>query len=166
MNFKVDKISFSAPAKEIDPNQIPVIFLHGFTQSSQDWNKVITSLDDNIFPIAIDLIGHGKSESPTEIDDYKVAGASSDFYYISGNDGSSNPMLIKVNPANDSATTLLTAGLYDIYKMTISSDNIVLFNALRMADGVKIIGQIDAIGTVTILDETLDKEMVVLERMN
>ena len=42
----------------------------------------------------------------------------------------------------------------------------MIFNALRMPDGAKIIGEIDSGGTVTILDETLNTEVTVLERIN
>jgi hypothetical protein len=91
---------------------------------------------------------------------------SSDYYYLSGTDSSNNPLLLKVNPENDSVTTLLGAGLYEVYKMTVSSGNVVVFNALRMSDGAKILGEISAAGAVTILDETLNSEVVSLERIN
>ena len=42
----------------------------------------------------------------------------------------------------------------------------VTLNALRMADGKKVFGRIDAAGTLTITDEQLDVEAVVLERIN
>lgn len=102
----------------------------------------------------------------SEIDDIKLADASANYYYLSGDDSSVNPLLLKVNPVDDSVTTLLSPGLYDIINMTVSSDDTVIFNALRMSDGVKIIGEIDSLGTVTILDEIIDSEIVILERIN
>lgn len=101
----------------------------------------------------------------SEISDIKLADASTDHYYISGNDNSNNPLLIKVDPTDDSVITLLSAGLYDIYKMTVSSDNKVIFNALRMADGVKVIGEINSTGTLRILDESSNSNVVVLEKI-
>jgi 2-succinyl-6-hydroxy-2,4-cyclohexadiene-1-carboxylate synthase len=47
-------------------NKIPIIFLHGFLGSSKDWKFIISKLNDNFFPISIDLVGHGKSDSPVD----------------------------------------------------------------------------------------------------
>ena len=94
----------------------------------------------------------------------KIAVASDDYYYLVGSDESSNPVVMKVNPVDDSTTTL-QSGEYDIYKLSVSTANEILFNALRMSDGKKVIGKIDAAGTTTIIDETLDQEVTVLERI-
>jgi hypothetical protein len=93
---------------------------------------------------------------------------SSDAYYLAGTDGSSSPILLKVDPTTDGVTTLLpkNSQYYDIYAMSVSSANTVNFNALRMSDGAKIIGQIDASGSLTILDSTLNTQVVMLEKIN
>jgi hypothetical protein len=96
----------------------------------------------------------------------RFAGYSSNYYYVSGTDVNDNSILLKIDPSDDSIVTLLPAGRYDIYKMTVSINNIVTFNALRMSYGAKIIGEIDSSGVVKILDETLNSEVVVLERIN
>ena len=98
----------------------------------------------------------------------KCAVASDNFYYLSGNDASDNPVLIKVNATDDTYTSLYTAGIYDIYTMAVSTSDKLLFNALRMSDGVKVIGEIDASvdpAILTILDEVSNTVMVVLERI-
>ena len=41
-----------------------VLFIHGFTGSSHDWENIIVRLPENINYYAIDLIGHGDSDSP------------------------------------------------------------------------------------------------------
>lgn len=48
----------------------PILFLHGFTGSSNDWKFIEGSLSSEFTPILIDLIGHGKSVSPKEIEKY------------------------------------------------------------------------------------------------
>lgn len=53
-------------------NKNPIIFLHGFTGSVTDWKFVTDQLPENLTPIFIDLIGHGKSESPNSIKYYKA----------------------------------------------------------------------------------------------
>ena len=41
-----------------------VFLLHGFTGSSNDWNEIIPQSQQKVFLCCIDLIGHGKSDSP------------------------------------------------------------------------------------------------------
>ena len=50
----------------------PIIFLHGFTGSVNDWNFVTEQLSENFSPIFIDLIGHGKSDSPNNVEFYET----------------------------------------------------------------------------------------------
>jgi 2-succinyl-6-hydroxy-2,4-cyclohexadiene-1-carboxylate synthase len=49
-----------------------VFFLHGFTGSSEDWNKIIPSLNHDYHIIAVDLIGHGQSDSPEDLTYYSA----------------------------------------------------------------------------------------------
>jgi hypothetical protein len=93
----------------------------------------------------------------------KSANNSARHYYITGNDTSSNPVLLKVSVDNDTPVKLLSG--YDIYKMTVTDDDIVVFNALRMSDGAIVIGEISAAGQVTILDAAINAEVTVLERI-
>ena len=45
---------------------INIFFLHGFTGSSEDWNFVLPGIDRRFNKFTIDLIGHGKSDSPND----------------------------------------------------------------------------------------------------
>jgi hypothetical protein len=90
-------------------------------------------------------------------------GCSDNYYYIVGNNSQFDPVLLKINATNDSYTTLASG--YDIYKFTVSSNDVVTFNALRMSDGAKVIGEISASGQLRILDSTLNSEVVALERI-
>ena len=49
-----------------------VLFIHGFTGSSHDWDNIIIHLPENFNYYAIDLIGHGDSDSPAEKNLYNV----------------------------------------------------------------------------------------------
>lgn len=49
-----------------------IFFLHGFTGSSKDWEEIIPQLNPNYNCAAVDLIGHGKSDSPENVELYKV----------------------------------------------------------------------------------------------
>lgn len=66
MKLKVDDIEFNLllNAPKIDKTQIPVVFLHGFSGNADDWQFIIDKLPEKYFPAAIDLIGHGRTDSP------------------------------------------------------------------------------------------------------
>jgi 2-succinyl-6-hydroxy-2,4-cyclohexadiene-1-carboxylate synthase len=49
-----------------------VFLLHGFTGSSKDWMEIIPNLNKKFSYTAIDLIGHGQSDAPNELELYKT----------------------------------------------------------------------------------------------
>ncbi|GAB4364342.1 MAG: 2-succinyl-6-hydroxy-2,4-cyclohexadiene-1-carboxy late synthase [Calditrichia bacterium] len=48
-----------------NPQNSPIIFLHGFMGSSADWEAVISSLMEDFYCVAVDLPGHGQSPLPS-----------------------------------------------------------------------------------------------------
>jgi len=92
--------------------------------------------------------------------------ATDNFYYLHGSNSSSNSFFIKVDPTDDSYTVLsLSTDEYYIYTWAPSAADEFIFNALRVSDGVNVVGKFDVSGNLTILDEESDLEMVVLERI-
>jgi len=63
-NLNLEKLS------EFEATKKSVLFLHGFTSSSKDWNDVTQKIDKRFNKLAIDLIGHGKSSSPSTVNSY------------------------------------------------------------------------------------------------
>ena len=57
---------------DFNPSKKTIVFLHGFTGSANDWKDVSSKIDKRFNKIAIDLIGHGKTSSPTEIKFYTI----------------------------------------------------------------------------------------------
>lgn len=113
-------------------------------------------------------IGEPQDIAIAVISDIKVAASSDNYYYLAGYDASNYSILLKIDPTdpdNHIVENLLPVGSYDVYKMSITSDDVVTFNALRMADGAKIVGEISASGDLTVLDESLGVEMLSLERI-
>jgi len=91
--------------------------------------------------------------------------ASDSYYYLAGTStGTPQSVLVKINPEDNVYETLLAGG-YDIYKMTVGNDEVITFNALRMIDGAIIIGQISSTGEIDVLDQSLNTEVTVLERI-
>jgi pimeloyl-ACP methyl ester carboxylesterase len=50
----------------------PIVFLHGFTGSHEDWRFQMATVKDPYRGIAMDLRGHGKTEAPTTETDYSI----------------------------------------------------------------------------------------------
>lgn len=46
-----------------DPSGIPILFLHGFMGHAGVWRPVMEQLTDNMYAVALDLPGHGKTTS-------------------------------------------------------------------------------------------------------
>ena len=55
---------------EFESSKKTILFLHGFTGSSDDWRDIVQKLDKRFNKIALDLIGHGKSSSPSSVNYY------------------------------------------------------------------------------------------------
>ncbi|PID61389.1 MAG: 2-succinyl-6-hydroxy-2,4-cyclohexadiene-1-carboxylate synthase [Ignavibacteriae bacterium] len=71
MKIKINDISLNVSFnKNKLKNKTPILFLHGFTGSLNDWLFIKKNLPENFTPILIDLIGHGKSSSPKNIEKY------------------------------------------------------------------------------------------------
>ncbi|MGK9476253.1 2-succinyl-6-hydroxy-2,4-cyclohexadiene-1-carboxylate synthase [Melioribacter sp. OK-6-Me] len=67
MRLKIDNIHINYITGEgRNSSGIPILFIHGFTGSSNDWKFLMNRLHPSYFPIAIDLVGHGKSDSPDD----------------------------------------------------------------------------------------------------
>jgi len=66
----IDNIKFFIQRTATDFNKKPIIFLHGFTGSSLDWNFLINKLPNKFEPITIDLLGHGQTSSAKDLTKY------------------------------------------------------------------------------------------------
>jgi len=65
------KINVEHP-KEIDKSKDYVLFLHGFTGCAEDWFPVFEQMPAKYNYIAMDVVGHGKSDSPGDPAKYNV----------------------------------------------------------------------------------------------
>ncbi|MCX7798175.1 MAG: 2-succinyl-6-hydroxy-2,4-cyclohexadiene-1-carboxylate synthase [Melioribacter sp.] len=66
MKININQINFNIIPDDFKfiEEKIPIVFLHGFTGSSEDWTFIFDKLPEKYSPLAIDLIGHGLSDSP------------------------------------------------------------------------------------------------------
>lgn len=70
INYKY--ISININTDYFDRSKPVIIFLHGFSGSSEDWKEILPNINSSYSPIAIDLIGHGKSSCNKKENDYTV----------------------------------------------------------------------------------------------
>lgn len=95
----------------------------------------------------------------------KFGAASDNYYYVFGLNDAGKANLLKIDPIDDSYEVLIN-GSYDISKLDVSPNDEIIFNALSMADGKNVIGEIDPSGNINIIDETINSQVTVLERIN
>jgi hypothetical protein len=128
-------------------------------------NKLIFVQPNSGSTIAIDN-GYEINTLDLPLSKISTARSSSNYVYISGTDNSSsNSVLVKFNPSDNSSSQMYTKGTYDIYNFNVTSDDTITFSALRMNDGKKVLGKILANGTLSITDESINKEITILERI-
>ena len=128
-------------------------------------NKLIFVQQNSGSTIAIDN-GYEINTLDLPLSNINIARSSSNYVYISGTDNSSsNSVLVKFNPSDNSSSQMYTKGTYDIYNFNVTSDDNITFSALRMNDGKKVLGKILANGTLSITDESINKEITILERI-
>ncbi len=67
--FDINGIEFNVEQSGSGP---PLVLLHGFTGSAANWSEHAGVFAASFTTYAIDLIGHGRSESPPDPDRYRV----------------------------------------------------------------------------------------------
>jgi len=84
MKVDVDGIGFNVLLhdSEYDNHKAPIIFLHGFTGNAADWQFIFHQLPKNYYPVAIDLIGHGGTDSPEDPKHYSCSSIVYQIYTI------------------------------------------------------------------------------------
>jgi len=65
-------INVISESDSVPADKTPILFLHGFTGSCEDWSSLFSSLNSKYFPIGIDLPGHGKTTVPNNSDNFST----------------------------------------------------------------------------------------------
>lgn len=79
MILRVNEIDYFVDVKG---EGFPLVFLHGFTGDTHTWDEITGRLKKSYQCIAIDIIGHGRSESPSDSARYTMDQASRDIKTI------------------------------------------------------------------------------------
>jgi len=64
MKITYKNISLNLNIVQKNDSENYILFLHGFTGSSEDWKDIANNIDRRFNIAALDFIGHGKSQSP------------------------------------------------------------------------------------------------------
>lgn len=74
MQLKIDDLKFNLilDQSNLKTKRIPVVFLHGFTGRADDWNFIADKLPSDFYSIAVDMLGHGNSSKPDNIEKYST----------------------------------------------------------------------------------------------
>ena len=65
----------------------PLVLLHGFTGSSRSWGPLLPALAGRRTTIAIDVVGHGDSDKPNDLERYAMERAAADAVAAVANEG-------------------------------------------------------------------------------
>ncbi|HDR8061450.1 2-succinyl-6-hydroxy-2,4-cyclohexadiene-1-carboxylate synthase [Bacillus thuringiensis] len=72
MNVTLQGVSYEY---EVVGSGEPLLLLHGFTGSMETWRSFIPSWSEQFQVIVVDLVGHGKTESPEDVTHYDIRNA-------------------------------------------------------------------------------------------
>jgi 2-succinyl-6-hydroxy-2,4-cyclohexadiene-1-carboxylate synthase len=73
---------------------LPLVLLHGFTGSSENWLPYLQRFTAQYRVLAVDLLGHGKTDSPADPVRYQMDYASADLISIFDSFGLDRPVLL------------------------------------------------------------------------
>lgn len=108
-------------------------------------------------------------QSPKELSslDMTIAhtGVSGTSLYVAGTDATGKSVIKKIDTQHENSVTTVFSGLYDIYKMSVGTGDELVFSGLRLSDAKKILAKISAAGELTILQETSDQNLAILQRV-
>ena len=65
-------INIISESNSVPADKTPILFLHGFTGSCEDWSFLFPSLNSKYFPIAVDLPGHGNTTVPNNHENFST----------------------------------------------------------------------------------------------
>lgn len=89
------------------------------------------------------------------------------YYFIAGTDSNNKTFLIRIDPTNDSYINIIPKNEYDVYAFSADEHEGIIFNALRMSDGKRVIGKVDIYSNnLNMIDEENDVEIIYLEKIN
>ncbi|GCF76146.1 2-succinyl-6-hydroxy-2,4-cyclohexadiene-1-carboxylate synthase [Bacillus cereus] len=69
MNVTLQGVSYEY---EVVGSGEPLLLLHGFTGSMETWRSFIPSWSEQFQVILVDIVGHGKTESPEDVTHYDI----------------------------------------------------------------------------------------------
>jgi len=79
MDFVINGVRYHV---DVWGDGFPLLLLHGFTADSSTWDEFKLAWKGHSKVIAIDIIGHGKTDSPFELSRYDIEAVADDLYAL------------------------------------------------------------------------------------
>lgn len=79
MRHIIDGIRYNV---EINGDGFPAILLHGFTGDASMWSPFIEKWGKNLKLFAVDIVGHGKTDPPDDVERYKMLSVVDDLFLL------------------------------------------------------------------------------------
>ncbi|MBR5468893.1 MAG: hypothetical protein IKU78_00285 [Paludibacteraceae bacterium] len=143
--------------------------------AASPYNPYLVTLENRILAIgkysaAMVLDSDNKDDITGNVFDINDNMRIRDFHYTDSyiyccGEISGNFSLVRIDPYTYSKEVIMQNNDYEIYSFTVLNDETIMFNGLRLSDGKNIIASIDKNGKFKILDETLNSQESVLERI-
>jgi 2-succinyl-6-hydroxy-2,4-cyclohexadiene-1-carboxylate synthase len=107
--------------KDISPDKDYVLFLHGFTGCAEDWNSIFEQFPDKYNLFALDIIGHGKSDSPSDPTLYNIESIINQIKYVKDHLTKEKIFLVGYSMGGRIALSYATAHPDDIKGLVLES---------------------------------------------
>lgn len=143
--------------------------------AASPYNPYLVTLENRILAIgkssaAMVLDSDNKDDITGNVFDINDNMRIRDFHYTDSyiyccGEISGNFSLVRIDPYTYSKEVIMQNNDYEIYSFTVLNDETIMFNGLRLSDGKNIIASIEKNGKFKILDETLNSQESVLERI-
>jgi len=79
MYITIDDVSYFV---DVNGEGIPLILLHGFTGDSTTWSSLVNQLGHKRKLVSVDIIGHGQTDSPENVNRYNILSVAQDMKKI------------------------------------------------------------------------------------
>ncbi len=81
-SYDIQDVRYHILSNGDEQNGVPLLLLHGFTGSAANWLPLMEMLGRNRRVIAVDLLGHGGTDSPDDPARYRIERAAADLIDI------------------------------------------------------------------------------------
>ncbi len=141
---------------EVAGDGAPLVLLHGFTGSAESWRPHIPAFATRYRTVAIDLLGHGRSDAPADPDRYRIEHATQDVLAVLEDMGIARAAILGYSMGGRLALFLATVAPERITALVLESASAGIRDAAlrheRMARDTALADEIERDGVPAFVD--------------